>query len=167
MNKRVSSLLIYAAKCVTATLIVYTVSSYFNYRNMPWSLISVLLILSPDGKDAVKLAFARIKANVIGAGVGLLCLLLSAPSMWTISLGFVIALSLCYLLRFEDSIRSALAATAIIMLHEEDEHLWDTALERVIAVMAGCMLGLFITFAFHFDFTHGDKKRDSDVKQVQ
>jgi uncharacterized membrane protein YgaE (UPF0421/DUF939 family) len=161
MTERIKSLLLYAAKCVTATLTVFTFSSLLNYQDIGWCLISVILVLSPDGKDSIPLALTRIKANLIGASVGILCLLISSNNMWILSAALVITLSLCYLLQYDTAVRSALAATIIIMLHEEGKHLWNTALERVIAVMAGCVLGLLITFAFHFKMESGEKRGSS------
>lgn len=150
MNERIRSLLIYAGKCVTGTLIVFIISKLLHYEDISWALISVILVLSPDGKDSVSLAFTRIKANVVGAAVGVLCLLIGPANMWTISLSLFITLSACYLFKLDAGIRSALAASVIVMLHGSGKHLWDSALERVIAVLAGCLLGLIITFVFHF-----------------
>ncbi len=161
MSERIKSLLTYAAKCVTATLIVFSLSSLFNYKDIGWCLISVILVLSPDGKDSLSLAFTRIKANIVGASVGLLCLLVSSNNMWILSIALAITLCFCYLFKFDTAMRSALAATIIIMLHEEGKHLWDTALERVIAVLAGCALGLLITFAFHFNIKSNEKKANT------
>lgn len=158
MSDRTRSLIIYAAKCVTATLVVFILSSLLHYRDIGWCLISVILVLSPDGKDALPLAFTRIKANLVGASVGLLCLLISTTNMWILSIALTVTLSLCYLLKFDTAVRSALAATIIIMLHEEGKHLWDTAIERVILVVVGCTLGLLITFVFHFKERTGEKK---------
>ena len=150
MSNRIKSLLIYAGKCVFATLVVFIASSLLNYKDIGWCLISVILVLSPDGKDALSLAFTRIKANLVGAGVGVLSLLISTTNMWILSMAVTVTLSLCYLLKFDTAMKSALAATIIIMLHEEGKHIWDTAIERVIAVVSGCLLGLLITFIFHF-----------------
>ena len=161
MSERIKSLLIYAAKCVTATLVVFMLASVLNYKDIGWCLISVILVLSPDGKDALPLAFTRIKANFVGAGVGLICLLITSTNMWILSAALAITVSFCYLLKFDTAIRSALAATIIIMLHEEGKHLWDTAIERVIAVVAGCVLGLLITFTFHFKGKIGEKKESA------
>jgi uncharacterized membrane protein YgaE (UPF0421/DUF939 family) len=150
-TERLSSLLLYAGKCITGTIVVYTIASYIGYSDISWCLISVMLVLSADGKDAVPLAITRIKANVVGAFVGVLCLLISPTNMWLLSVAITVTLSLCYLLKLDTGIRSALAATIIIMLHEEGRHVWDTAFERIIAVLAGCVLGLVITFVFHFN----------------
>ncbi|MFX8362502.1 FUSC family protein, partial [Acinetobacter baumannii] len=86
--------LIYAAKCVSGVLIVSTLSWLLNYTEFAWCLISVILVLSPDGKDSVSLAFNRIKANLVGAGVGLLCLLFFTSNMWSISLAVSTALAI-------------------------------------------------------------------------
>ena len=110
-------------------------------------------------RSPLTLAFNRIKANITGAGVGLCGLLIPLPShMWSISMALCITLTLCYLLKLNAAARSALAATIIIMLHEEGKHVWDTALYRVIAVLAGCTLGIVITFIFHFKTTTEKKE---------
>ena len=58
--------------------------------------------------------------------------------------------------------RSALAAVAIIILHEPGPHLWDAAAERAAMVIAGCLLGLLITFVFHRRLTTGTKEPAND-----
>ncbi len=161
MPERLKSLLVYAAKCVTGCLVVFIISKLIHYNDIGWCLISVMLVLSPDGKDAVALAMTRIKANALGAGVGAVCLLIAATNMWVMSLGLAMTLSLCYLFKLDAGIRSALAATIIILLHDSGKHLWDTALERILLVLAGCVLALLVTFAFHFSIKPGEKKVES------
>jgi uncharacterized membrane protein YccC len=153
ISERTKSLLVYAAKCATGSMAVFIISTVIHYNDIGWCLISVMLVLSADGKDSVPLAITRIKANVAGALVGVMCLLISPTNMWILSTALVVTLALCYLFKLDTGIRSALAATIIIMLHDEGKHVWDTAIERVIAVLAGCALGLLITFIFHFRVT--------------
>ncbi len=164
MNERIKSLLVYAAKCITGSLIVFSISSLINYNDFGWALISVMLVLSPDGKDAVPLAITRIKANVVGAAVAVLCLLVSPENMWSMSVAIAITLSFCYLLKLDAGIRSALAACIIIMMHNEGKHSWGTALERIISVLGGCVLALVITFLFHFRI-HRSGKQPADDRQ--
>ncbi|MFP5042527.1 FUSC family protein [Parasediminibacterium sp. JCM 36343] len=161
MSERIKSLLIYAAKCATGSLAVYTISSLIHYTDIGWCLISVMLVLSADGKDSVPLAITRIKANLVGAGVGVLCLLVSPTNMWILSIALTITVAFCYLFTLDTGIRSALAATIIIMLHGEGKHVWDTAIERIIAVLAGCLLGLLITFIFHFKISNNISSGDN------
>lgn len=153
ISDRIKSLLVYAAKCATGSLTVFIISSLIHYNDIGWCLISVMLVLSADGKDSVPLAITRIKANVAGAFVGVLSLLISPTNMWILSAALVVTLALCYLFKLDNGIRSALAATIIIMLHDKGKNVWDTSIERITAVLAGCALGLVITFIFHFRVT--------------
>jgi uncharacterized membrane protein YgaE (UPF0421/DUF939 family) len=163
---RLNSLLLYAAKCGTGCLSVFGIAYLIKYNDIGWALISVMLVLSPDGKDSIKLAVTRMKANIVGASVGVLCLLISPSNPWIITLAVVITLSFCYLFKLDAGIRSSLAATVIIMLHQEGKHLWDSALERIIAVLAGCVLGLLITFIFHFRETSKRLMTEADHQEA-
>ena len=162
MSERIKTLIIYASKCVTGTILVFILSSLFHYLDIGWCLISVILVLSPEGKDSVNLALTRIKANIAGASVGILCLLIAPMNMWTLSIAVALTISLCYALKLDAGARSALAATIIIMLHAEGNHIWDTALERVIAVLSGCLLGLAVTFGFHFHRGVNEKSNNQE-----
>jgi uncharacterized membrane protein YgaE (UPF0421/DUF939 family) len=152
MSARIKLIILYIAKVITGVLIVFFIASLIDYKNVSWSLFSVILVLSPEGKDAVRIALDRIKANVIGASIGFFCLFIGPSDMWTISIALAVTIVVCFLLKLDDSARTAMAATVIIMLHQQGAHLWSTAIERVIAVMAGCALGLLITYFFHAIF---------------
>jgi len=148
--KRVS---IYAAKCVTGVLFVSLVSWLIGYKDTVWVLISVMLVLSPDGSDAVTLAVTRIKANLIGALSGFLLILIHPELVLMMSIAVLITVILCNLLQLEAATRTALAAAIIVMTHEAGQHPWDTAIGRVLSVIAGCIIGLGITFLFHNKLT--------------
>lgn len=107
------------------------------------------MVLSPEGKDAVDLSLTRIKANLVGATVGILILALQIPSPWNIALGAALSLFACDRLKLNNGARSTLAAMIIILLHPEGTHVWDSALSRVSAVIVGCAIGLIITYVFH------------------
>jgi uncharacterized membrane protein YgaE (UPF0421/DUF939 family) len=150
MNNRTIMTAVYAGKCVAGILLCYLISIFFSqWIDYPWSLLSVVLVLSPEGKDAVELALTRIKANVVGALTGLLILFLQVPAPWNIPLGAVLSLFACDRFKLNEGARSTLAAMIIILLHQEGTHLWDSALSRVCAVFVGCLLGLVITYIFH------------------
>ncbi|WP_217606248.1 FUSC family protein [Chitinophaga sp. GbtcB8] len=146
-------LLVYMAKCVAGVLLVFFLAHLINYKDYIWCLISVMLVLSPDGTDAVGLAMSRIKANLVGAAAGLVMLIVHPSTIVMVSGAIAITVAACTFLQLEASARSALAAAIIVTLHEAGLHVWDTALERIIAVLAGCVLGLVITFVFHSRFT--------------
>ena len=148
IGERTRSFLMYTAKCITGTIVVYLVDSFFPFLDVGWSLISFVLVLSPDGKDAVNLAVTRIKANIIGAIVGLLCLLIAPATAWMVSIALIGTILLCFVFRLEAGVRIALAGTILVMLRRS-QYSWDAALERVIAVVIGCLVGMLSTYIFH------------------
>ena len=150
MTIRNKVLLVYAAKCVAGILLCTLICYYITWIDYPWCLISVVLVLSPEGKDAVELSLTRIKANSVGAVTGLLLLFSGLPHPYNIAAGAVLSLFICDRLKLNAGARSTLAALIIILLHQEGSHLWDAALSRVSAVIVGCLLGLTITYVFHY-----------------
>ena len=161
MSENLKNLLLYITKCIAAVGTIYFFSDRFDYSDIIWSLISAILVLSPDAREALPLAITRIKANLVGSGSVLLCLLLSGlPRVVTISLAYTLAITVCFLLNLMTASRSALAAvTIIVMAPATEAHLWDKPLERVLSVTAGCLVGLVITLVIHRRFS-GPKNAD-------
>jgi uncharacterized membrane protein YgaE (UPF0421/DUF939 family) len=150
MSARTKTLLVYIGKCASGVLLCFGISLFFEkWIDYPWSLISVVLVMSPEGKDALDLALTRIKANFVGAASGLLIFLTQLPNPWDIMLGAALSLFVCDRLKLNAGARSTLAAMIIILLHGEGPHLWSSALSRVSAVIVGCLIALMVTFIFH------------------
>ena len=150
MSPRYKNLLVYSGKCITGILLAYVVSIFLGrWIDYPWCLISVVLVLSPEGTDALELAITRIKGNSVGAATGILILFLQVPVPWNIAAGAAISLFVCDALKLNTGARSTLAAMIIILLHHEGTHLWDAALSRILAVIVGCLLALGITYLVH------------------
>jgi len=140
---------IYALKCVLAAAICFSLSWLLNTADFMWFLISVMLVLSPDGKDALHLALTRTKANAIGAAASLVFMFLGLPQALGVCAAVAVAVLLCHLFKAMAGSRSALAAVVILMLREPGAHVWDGAMGRLLSVAAGCLAGLLITLAFH------------------
>jgi uncharacterized membrane protein YgaE (UPF0421/DUF939 family) len=138
MNARYSSLLIYIAKNIVGVAFSYLISWFVPRIDFAWCLISVVLVLSPEGTDSITLAITRIKANLVGAFTGMLILLSGLERPYNMAAGSIIS-----------GAKSTLAAMIIVLMHPEGRHLWDSAFERITAVILGCILALIITFIFH------------------
>ncbi len=149
MNQKQVDFLLYILKCLIGAAI-----GFFIYRAFPeggaWSLVSILLVLSPEGKDAINLAEVRIKANLVGAGTGLLLFFLHPPAFFMICLGVVIVVVICELLKLQAATRSALASVVIICIHEFGQYFWQIAVERAAGVIGGCLIALLITYLVHY-----------------
>lgn len=167
MSLRYKTLMIYTAKCITGIILCFYISSLLReWVDYTWCLISVVLVLSPEGKDALELALTRIKANLVGAATGILILLLQIPSPWNIAAGAAISLFVCDQLKLNTGARSTLAAMIIILLYQEGgTHVWDSSLSRIIAVILGCLLGLIITYVFHSLIKINEPALNSEAKK--
>jgi uncharacterized membrane protein YgaE (UPF0421/DUF939 family) len=139
---------IYILKCLIGTAICY--SLYFAFPNVRflWSIISLLLVLAPDWDDSITLPITRIKANIAGAMIGLGCFFLPLGELLSLLIGVVVTIGVCTLL-FPASTRSALAALVIVLMQEGSEPVIAYALQRIFAVMLGCLVGLGITLLFY------------------
>lgn len=149
MEQKQIDFLLYVVKCL-----IGATAGFFIYRAYPeggaWSLVSILLVLSPEGKDAINLAEVRIKANLVGAGTGLLLFFLHPPALIMICLGVAIVLVICELLKLQVAARSALASVVIICIHESGKYFYQVALERAGGVIGGCLIALLITYLVHY-----------------
>lgn len=148
MLSKHADLLVYILKAVLGTAI-----GFYLYRLYPtlggWCLFSIILVLSPDRKDAVNLALTRIKANLVGAAIGLVLLYLHPINLVLTCVGIAAALALCEWLKLQAASRSATIAVLIITMHEPGHYFWDVALERAGGVIVGCVIGVVITYVFH------------------
>lgn len=143
-------MLLYNLKCLLGTAICYGFYKAFPQYYLLWSIISLLLVLAPDWDNSIALPIARIKANITGALVGLFCFMLPFHQLVNLLIGVVITIGVCSLLKFPASTRSALAALVIVLMQEVGKSMWSYALQRILAVLLGCLVGLALTVSFQF-----------------
>jgi uncharacterized membrane protein YgaE (UPF0421/DUF939 family) len=95
-------------------------------------------------------AYDRIKANTLGCTVGICLYPIQLPELALICIGITITIFLGIGLKISSTIRSALAGLIIVTLQVEQTKHWYIALERVICVVAGCVVALLITLIFNW-----------------
>ncbi len=138
----------YFLECLLGTVIGYQL-----YKLHPvggaWCLLSIILVLAPDKKDAMELAINRIKANIIGATIGLMIFYIHPINLLMVTVGIVLTLLCCELLRVQAASRTAMISVLIVTMHEPGQHFWDVALERAVGVVSGCLIGVTLTYIFH------------------
>ncbi len=140
--------ILYILECLVGTVIGFVL--YKSYPSIgAWCLFSILLVLSPDRKDAMNLAMNRIKANLIGAAIGLTLFALHPINLVMICIGIATALIICEWLKLQVANRSAMIAVLIITMHEPGQHFWDIAVQRAAGVVLGCLVGVILTYCFH------------------
>lgn len=69
-------------------------------------MVSIVLVLSPNRNDAMKLALNRIYANLVGAGTGLTLFYVHPTNIFTLATGVVAVVVVCRVLNLKEAARS-------------------------------------------------------------
>lgn len=138
--------MLYIVKCVIGVLVCYGFYAAFPTYPFYWSIISAVLVFTPDNDQT--LAFDRIRANILGSAVGLFVYFTPLHGAILFCSGVIITILLGLILRLENTIRPALAAVIIVLVQENQHKDWLVALERVGCVLLGCFISLCITLVF-------------------
>ncbi len=139
----------YIVKCLVGVSIGYLLMRAFPQQSgqFYWVLISVVLSITHDNNS--KVAFDRMRGNIVGSVVGLLVYFLhNPPNLLTICIGVALVITACFALNLISVCRTALVGFVIVMMYEADHSSWAGAIYRMVTVVLGCMLGLGINFAF-------------------
>lgn len=154
-----TNFLVYLSKCILGLIITYTIYVLFPQHQFFWSVVSVLLAFSPDDKDAKKVAYDRMKANILGSAVGMLIFIIHEPNLFFMCLGVLLTIIIATILNIQSTTRSAMAAVIIVMLYEKENASWHMALERMFCVILGCLIALLLTLFFDFIIYKEKRKR--------
>jgi uncharacterized membrane protein YgaE (UPF0421/DUF939 family) len=142
------SYFIYILKCVSGASICYALYRAFPNHQFSWSVVSVLLVIAPESADSIRLAFDRMKANILGASVGMTVFIVHTPEFISLCVAVVTTILLATFIKLGGASRSALAALAIVLIQENEKNTWRSALERMGCVVTGCIVGLIVTVIF-------------------
>jgi uncharacterized membrane protein YccC len=139
-----SPLLIYINRCCIGFLIGYKLYIEFPDFELFWTLLSIILVISPEEKDTRRLSTERFKSNFIGSAVAMLLLLFLEPSVYSILLGVFITIVVCRLFNVLNMARVALVALLIIMVQPHESSMVEAPIYRFGSVAVGCIIGLLI-----------------------
>ena len=139
-----SPLLIYILRCCIGFLIGYKLYIEFPEFQLFWTLLSIILVISPEEKDTRRLSIERFKSNFIGSAVAMVLLLFFEPSVYSILFGVLITIVVCRLFQVMNMSRVALVALLIIMVQPHEASLVEAPIYRFGSVAIGCIVGLLI-----------------------
>lgn len=141
---RVPAFIFYAAKCIAGTAACYGLYAAFPRYPLYSSIISVLLVLDSDEKESMRLAFDRMRANIVGASIGVAALLVAGRvGLLALCVSVTATLALCTFVKLGKATRSALAALVIVTMTGNAS--WLTGLERMASVVVGCVVAIALT----------------------
>src|SRR5574344_2456129 len=142
--------LIYIFKCIIGVVLTYSLHLAFPDHKLYWGIVSFVLVISPDDIESKKLSINRIKANVIGAIVGLLFFLISpTTNILIICIGILSTIFICYILSLQGVMRMAMAGFVIVMIFQTESNSYLIAVFRMLSVILGSCIAIFITNIFN------------------
>jgi uncharacterized membrane protein YgaE (UPF0421/DUF939 family) len=134
---------LYMIQIVAGLVIGYSLYYYFPGRQFVWTIISILLIITPYSNDSKQLALNRIKANIIGLSIGVIIFFIHKPNLLSLCIGSILIIIICARLNLITTARSALVAFIIVTIHSGIANSnWLIALERMGCVLAGCAIAI-------------------------
>jgi len=97
--------LFFILECVLGIVIGFVLYRFYPVIGS-WCLFSIILVLAPDRKDALTLATNRIKANLIGAFIGIRISYFHPVSLPVICIGVAVAMLICEWLKLQTVTKS-------------------------------------------------------------
>lgn len=145
IKKFVSSpLLIYTLRCLIGFSIGYALFLKHPEYELFWTLLSIILVISPEEKDSRRLSIERFKSNLVGSLVAMGCIYFFGSSLYSIIIGIIFTIVVCRSFKVMNMARVALVALLIIMVQPHHSSIVEAPIFRFVSVAVGCFIGLLI-----------------------
>jgi uncharacterized membrane protein YgaE (UPF0421/DUF939 family) len=148
MQPRHFEAVIFSAKATVATVVAVLCYEFIKLPGTPWvAAVSAVLVTQPDLHASFQASFMRVVANLAGAFGGAALLAITGQPLVAMAIGVMLTGLICYLLKQDDALRPAFVAVIIVTLIGENDK-WHSSLDRVLAVVVGCVCALAVGFLF-------------------
>jgi uncharacterized membrane protein YccC len=139
-----SQFLIYVLRCVVGFLIGWILIQLYPKFDFFWSLLSIILVISPEENQAKKLTIDRFKSNFLGSISGLAVFFLPIDDLYKVILGIILTCVLCRVFNLLNVARSAIVALLIILIEHKNDGMIAPVI-RFTSTAIGCFIGLSVT----------------------
>ncbi len=170
MQARHFEAIIFSTKAAVATVVAVLGYEFIKLPGAPWvAAVSAVLVTQPDLHASFQASFMRVLANLAGAFGGAALLAITGQPIVAMAIGVLLTGLICYLLKQDDALRPAFVAVIIVTLIGEQDK-WHSSLDRVLAVVVGCVCALVVGFLFdkissRFTFRAGDKNKKTGPQE--
>lgn len=148
MQPRHFEAIIFSSKAAVATVVAVLCYEFIKLPGAPWvAAVSAVLVTQPDLHASFQASFMRVLANLAGAFGGAALLALTGQPLVAMAIGVMLTGMICYLIKQDDALRPAFVAVIIVTLIGEHDK-WHSSLDRVLAVVVGCVCALLVGFLF-------------------
>lgn len=139
-----SDFIIYTIRVLIGFLLGYILFVSFPEYSVSWTLISIILVISPQENESKKIAIDRAKSNFIGSAIGLSLYFAPISQLYAMIIGILSSLIICKALNIMAVARTSMVALIIVYLHEQESRSYFAALDRFGCVCVGCLIGLSV-----------------------
>jgi uncharacterized membrane protein YgaE (UPF0421/DUF939 family) len=148
MQPRHFEAVIFSVKAAVASAVAALCYKFFDLPGAPWvAAVSAVLVTQPSLHSSFKASLMRVIANLAGAFGGAALSIAIGQPLVAMTVGVLVTGLLCYLLKQDDALRPAFVAVILVTLAGENNK-WQSSLERVAAVVVGCLCALVVGFLF-------------------
>jgi uncharacterized membrane protein YgaE (UPF0421/DUF939 family) len=148
MQPRHFEAVVFSAKAAIATVAAVLCYDFVRLPGAAWvAAVSAVLVTQPSLHSSFKASLMRVIANLAGAfGGAALSICLGQPLV-AMAVGVMVTGLVCYLLKQDDMLRPAFVAVILVTLTGDSDK-WHSSINRVAAVIAGCLCALVVGFLF-------------------
>ena len=170
MQPRHFEAIIFSAKAAVSTVVAALAYEWFALPGTAWvAAVSAVLVTQPDLHSSLKISLLRVVANLFGAFGGAALSVAIGQPIVAMAIGVMLTGLVCYLLKQDDALRPAFVAVVIVTLIG-DSGKWHSSLDRVLAVVIGCVCALAVGFLFDkisgwFKFEKADATKKSGAQE--
>jgi uncharacterized membrane protein YgaE (UPF0421/DUF939 family) len=164
MQPRHFEAVIFSAKAAVSTVVAALCYKLFDLPGAPWvAAVSAVLVTQPNLHSSLQASFMRVVSNLAGAFGGAALSILIGQPIVAMAIGVMLTGLVCYFLKQDDAQRPAFVAVVIVTLIGNSSK-WNNSLDRVAAVIVGCLCALVVGFLFD-KLSGGFKFRNKDENQ--
>jgi len=148
MQSRHFEAIVFSVKAAIAAVVAALLYEFFDLPGAPWvAAVSAVLVTQPSLHSSLKASLFRVIANLAGAFGGAALSIAIGYPLAAMAIGVLLTGLVCYLLKQDDALRPAFVAVIIVTLSGQTTH-WQSPLNRVAAVIIGCVCALIMGFVF-------------------
>ncbi|SDT87962.1 Aromatic acid exporter family member 1 [Verrucomicrobium sp. GAS474] len=131
-------------KASISAVLAYSIYISLGLPGAAWAApVSAVLVTQPTFQPSIQASLSRFWANILGALIGSISVLLLGPTPWALGLGLVVAGFLCQAIRLDEGLRPAYVSV-VIVIFTGGEKVWVGSFDRVLAVLVGCVVALIV-----------------------
>ncbi len=143
--------LIFSAKASISAVLAFLCYQALDLPGAAWAPVSALIVTQPTLHPSLRASLYRLAANIVGVSIGALAARFVASPMVCLAVGVLLTGLVCHFTHLDDGLRAAYAAVVIVILGNE-RNAFAGSIDRVLAVIIGCLSALLVGVIFHFLF---------------